>query len=204
VNILNINTSTKCVGKHEEQIIQRLAEHFRNENYEVIPHARFNIAWGIIISDIDLLLLKEQLLIYVEVKSQNDNLKKALKQVERVKDFVDYAYVATDKVVTNWNAPHAGLISIDGDTINLVKDVERFDNSPSFSSIASLRKKCLLKFIEKSEKCSKHINKYELAKYIHKFMKDKCKRELLKEIVTCGNCCTGKCPIEKAMELRNS
>ncbi len=200
VHVTNISSSTKCVGKYEEKIIQCLAEHFRKKDYEVIPHARFNIAWGIIISDIDLLLLKGRVLIYVEVKSRRDKLQRAFQQIERVKDFVDYAYVATDKIVSDWDDPHVGLISVNGSLVTLVKETKQFKNSPSFSSIASLRKKCLLRFIENSHACSNYIYKYDLAQHIHNFMRDKCNRELLKEIVTCGNTCDTMCPIESCVE----
>jgi len=196
VRAQNINGSTKRIGKYEAKIIRSLTEYFRKKGYEVIPHARLNIAWGSILSDVDLLLLEESALTYVEVKSRRDKLPKALKQIDRVKDYVDYAYVATNKLVNDWDIPKVGLIFVQGDAVTFVRKSTRFTNRPRFSSIASLRKECLARFVRNGRTCRTYIYKYDLARYVYEFKKDECTRECLKEIVTCGNTCDTNCPIE--------
>ncbi len=94
----NILKSSKREGRHESVIIKKLAIFFENLGYQTIPHARFNIAWGNILSDVDLLVLKNDEIVAVEVKSSKDNLKRARKQIENIKDYVDYAYVATNYI----------------------------------------------------------------------------------------------------------
>ena len=108
----NIYKSTKRIGKYEEKIIQTLTNHFQLKGYEVVPHSSLNIAWGSILSDVDLLLIKDCRLTCVEVKSSRDNLGRAEQQIDRLMDYVDYAYVATDKHVKNWEMAKVGLIHI--------------------------------------------------------------------------------------------
>jgi len=202
VQAQNLNGSTKREGKYEAKIIQNLILHFQINGYETIPHVRFNIAWGSILSDIDLLLLKDGLLTYIEVKSLRDKFLKALQQIERVKDYVDYACVATDKITTDkmmndWEKPKVGLISIHDNVVTFVRKPTRFRSRPSFSSIISLKKKCLARFIGNGDACRAYVDKYDLARYVYTVRKNECTRECLKEIVTCGGSCDGICPIVK-------
>jgi hypothetical protein len=197
VQAQNINGSTKRIGKYEAKIIKSLIQYFEIDRYEVIPHARLNIAWGSILSDIDLLLLKKGTLTYVEVKSHKDNFLKAIQQIERVKDYVDYAFVATDRLVSDWDIPKIGLISACGDNVNFIRKPERFRNKPRFSSIISLQKKCLVRFLGNGHTCHTYAKKYELARYVYKVRTHECTRKCLKEIVTCGNTCEIICPISK-------
>lgn len=197
VQAQNINCSTKRLGRHEARIIKNLTQHFKTTGYEVIPHAQLNIAWGSILSDVDILLLKDDILTYIEVKSRRDKLSKAFQQIERVKCYVDYAYVATNKLVKEWNIPEIGLISVNDDVVTLVKKPTRFRGRPSFTSIVSLKKKCLARFLGNGYACRTYVTKYDLARYVYLVRKDECTRECLKEIVTCGNNCNNICPITK-------
>lgn len=189
----NIAKSTKRIGRYEEKIIQTLTKYFRINGYEVIPHSSLNIAWGSIVSDVDLLLLKDQILTYVEVKSSRDNLARAKQQIERIIDYVDYAYVATDKQVKNWNMPNVGLIYVQEEAVVLVREAKKFSNKPKFHSIVALKKKCIAMFFGNNNRYIMLVDKYELAQ--HAYAKRKCTRACLKEIVTCGELCAVNCPI---------
>ena len=189
----NISKSTKHMGLYEEQIIRRLTDYFLEGGYEVIPHSSLNIAWGSVLSDIDLLLVKDQLLTYIEVKSSRDNLARAHKQIDRVMDYVDYAYVATDRKVRKWSSKNAGLIFVDSDKISVIKRGKRFQNKPRFYSVVTLKKKCLDRFFGMDNQCSMFENKYNLAEYV--YATRECNRPLLKEIVTCGDLCSSNCPL---------
>lgn len=189
----NIAKSTKRIGKYEEKIVQTLTKYFQLNGYEVIPHSSLNIAWGCIVSDVDLLLLKDQVLTYVEVKSSRDNLARAKKQIDRMMDYIDYAYVATDKQVKNWNMPNVGLIYVQEKTVVLVKKAKKFSNKPKLYSIVALKKKCIAMFFGNNNRYIMLVNKCELAQHV--YTKRKCTRACLKEIVTCGELCDVNCPI---------
>lgn len=192
---LNIAHSTKRVGKYEEQIILRLTRYFERNGYEAIPHSRLNIAWGSILSDVDLLLLKDKQLTYVEVKSSRDNIMRAKRQTERVMDYVDYAYLATDRKVKNWSVPNVGLIYVQREAITLTRRARKFSNKPRLYSIIALKKKCLARFFGNDSHCLMIINKHELAQHVYAAKGKKVTRECLKEIVTCGESCDVYCPI---------
>jgi hypothetical protein len=174
-----------------------LIRYFQHIGYVAVPHSRLNIAWGSILSDIDLLLLKDGMLIYVEVKSSQDNIMRAERQTERVMDYVDYAYVATDRKVRNWAIPNVGLIYVQEDAVTLIRRAKRFSKKPRFYSIIALKKKCLTRFFGNDGHCLMTINKHELAQYVYAAKGKECTRECLKEIVTCGEPCDTNCPITK-------
>lgn len=154
-----------------------------------------NIAWGSVLSDVDLLLIKDNLLTYVEVKSSRDNLGKAKQQIDRIVDYVDYSYVATDKNVKNWEMPEVGLIHIQGEKVTRIKRAKKFSKKPSFCSVATLKKKCLLRIFGAENRHLRAVNKYELAQLV--YTKKNCTRDIIREIVTCGELCATNCPIEK-------
>lgn len=194
----NISKSTKRVGKYEEKIIEILIKYFQLHDYKVVPHSSLNIAWGSIISDIDLLLIKNNEITYVEVKSSRDSLSRAKNQIDRIMDYVDYAYVATDKIVKKWDIPDAGLISVQGDSVTFSKLAKKISSKPRFYSVACLKKKCLVRFIGNNYNRLMLTNKYELAQNVYD--KKECTRDCLKEIVTCGGHCDFDCPVLKMIQ----
>ncbi len=193
----NIAPSMKKKGKYEEAIIQRLIPYFTSKGYEVIPHSRLNVAWGPIISDVDLLLIKNGLITYVEVKSSKDKIARASEQINQTRDFVDYAYVATEKNVINWSISDVGLILVKAETIKMVKRARRFTKKPMFLSVLCLKKKCLAKLTGVDDSYIKRVDKYDLAQNAYTIKGSKCTRKYLREIVTCGEACTIFCPIVK-------
>jgi len=194
----NIYKSTKHIGKYEERIIQTLTEHFQLKEYEVIPHSSLNISWGSVISDVDLLLIKNQLLTYVEVKSSKDNLARAKQQIDHVVDYVDYAYVATEKHVKDWEMVNVGLIHVQDGTVTLLRKARKLSGKPRFCSVATLKKKCLARFFGMENRYLMSVSKYELAQYV--YTKRECTHSILREIVTCGELCTTTCPIGQKEE----
>ncbi len=189
--------STKHIGEHEEAIIKTLTEYFKIQGYDVFPHSSLNIAWGSVISDVDLLLIKNQTLTYVEVKSSKDKISRAKQQIERVKDYVDYAYVATSKQKTNFEMPKVGLIKICKGEIKVSKIAEKFSNKPSFYSVSTLKKKCLIRFLGENKSYLTCTNKYKLAQNVYTKKEYLDMRQLLKEIVTCGDLCSSNCPLSE-------
>lgn len=188
----NILKSSKHEGRHESVIIKKLAIFFENLGYQPIPHARFNIAWGNILSDVDLLLLKNDEIIAVEVKSSKDNLKRARKQIENIKDYVDYAYVATNYIPRKFSLRTAGLIYVNGHVV-ILKSPKLLSDNPRFFSLDSLPKKCLCRWTKIKKQRYSQKSKSELANQILNNSKEL--KSEIKEIVTCGLDCDHGCPI---------
>jgi hypothetical protein len=191
----NVALSKKKAGRYEEIVIQKLIPYFIGKGYEVVPHSRLNIAWGPIISDIDVLLIKDGLLTCVEVKSCKDKISRAPEQINQIKDFVDYAYVATEKAVQNWSTENVGLILVNGNTIKVMKKARKFSKKPTFLSILCLKKSCLNRMLTSDFTNFQHIDKFDLAKKVYSKRGSKCTRKYIREIVTCGENCS-VCPID--------
>ena len=188
----NILKSSKHEGRHESVIIKKLVVFFEDLGYQTIPHARFNIAWGNILSDVDLLLLKNDEIAAVEVKSSKDNLKRARKQIEHIKDYVDYAYVATDYIPRKFSLRNTGLIYVNGSVV-ILKSPKLLSDSPRLYSLDSLPKKCLCRWAKTKNQIYSNKSKSYLANQILN-SSDGLKSKV-KEIVTCGLNCDHGCPI---------
>ncbi len=184
--------SSKHEGRHESVIIKKLVIFFENLGYQTIPHARFNIAWGNILSDVDLLLLKNDEIVAVEVKSSKDNLKRARRQIENIKDYVDYAYVATNYIPRKFSLRNAGLIYVNGSVV-ILKRSKPLSDTPRLYSLDSLPKKCLCRWAKTENQSYSNKSKSDLAVRI---LQDSCGiKPKVKEIVTCGLNCDHGCPI---------
>ncbi len=191
----SILKSSKRIGKYEAPIIKKLEPFFQNQGFQVVPHARFNISWGNIISDIDLLLIKENKVGIVEVKSSHDNLKRAKKQISNIKDYVDFAYIATDFKPRKLPTPIAGWIFVK-DEVTIMKHPRTINNEPSHFSVDSLPKKCLKRYLDQKNISSKGMSKYEITNNIMSFPTKNLKEEV-KSMATCGQECDTSCPISE-------
>ena len=185
--------SSKRIGKYEAPIIEKLEPFFQNQGFQVVPHARLNISWGNIISDIDLLLIKENKIGVIEVKSSHDNLKRAKKQISNIKDYVDFVYIATDFKPRKLPISIAGWIFV-RDEITIMKYPQTISNDPSHYSVDSLPKKCLERYLEQKNFSSKGMSKYEITNSIVSLPTNNLKDEV-KSMATCGQECDINCPI---------
>jgi hypothetical protein len=191
--------SSKRIGKYESDIIEKLEPFFQSHGFQVVPHARLNISWGNIISDIDLLLIKENKVGIVEVKSSHDNLKRAKKQISNIKDYVDFAYIATDFKPRKLPTSIAGWIFVK-DEVTIMKYPQTISNEPSHYSVDSLPKKCLERYLEQKNLSSKGMSKYEITDSIMSIPVKNLKDEI-KSMATCGQECDTNCPIWEFEEL---
>lgn len=192
----NLLKSSKKEGRHETIIINKLIPYFEKLGYDAVPHARFNIAWGNIISDVDLLLIKNDQLILVEVKSSKDDIRRAKKQIANVEDYVDYIYIATDYYPRKFPFEKTGLLVVNG-KIEVLKEPELLIRQPRLTSVAGLHKKCLKRMCEVNGK--KYANKYDknfLALDLIDELNPEFRHEI-KEVLTCGQQCDNACPIWK-------
>jgi hypothetical protein len=192
----NLLKSSKKEGRHETVIINKLIPYFEKLGYDAVPHARFNIAWGNIISDVDLLLIKNDQLILVEVKSSKDDIRRAKKQIANVEDYVDYIYIATDYYPRKFPFEKAGLLVVNG-KIEVLKEPELLIRQPKLVSVEGLQKKCLKRMCEVNGK--KYANKYA-KNFLARELIDELNPEFryeIKEVLTCGQQCDNACPIWK-------
>ncbi|MDE1840723.1 MAG: hypothetical protein KGI09_02465 [Thaumarchaeota archaeon] len=176
--------STKRSGKYEDAIINKLQAYFIKCGYETVSHARFDIAWGSILSDVDLLLIKNNQLILVEVKSSHDNLSRAKNQIRQIEDFVDLIYVATDYYPKKWPSRKAGRIVVKDDEVRILKEAKPLDKLPKLETLISLRRESLAKLLDKSENEIKRLTKFQLAILVREINQHDLK-DRLKELVTC-------------------
>ncbi|MCL4437150.1 MAG: hypothetical protein M1503_04655 [Thaumarchaeota archaeon] len=193
INSNDVRPSTKVVGQFEEIIIAQLVNHFTSLGYSAIPHARFNIAWGSILSDLDVLLIKGNSLTVIEVKSKHDNIARARRQLRGIADYIDYAYVATDKILKRWDEPKVGLLFVDKKGVKLVVHAKQFTSRPSARSLVALQKKCLLRFL--GYRNYNYMRKFNIAEQIRGAGEAKSLRQCLSEVVVCGQRCDLDCPV---------
>lgn len=185
--------SSKKEGKYESVIINKLEPYFISQGFQVIPHARFNIAWGNILSDIDILLVKDGKVGVIEVKSSHDNLKKAKKQISKIKDFVDFVYIATDYRPRKIPVKTAGWILVQ-DEITIMRLPKVIESLPSYRSVNSLPKKCLERYMLEKKMSFKRMSKYQLTNSIFSISEKNLRKEV-QAIATCGQECDVDCPI---------
>jgi len=175
--------STKKVGKYEEKIIEKLTVHFSKNGFHVIPHARFDLAWGSILSDIDILLIKNNKLYLVEVKSSRDNLERAKEQIKRIEGFVDFIYLATDYEPRRWPSRKTGKIIISEENVLVLKEAKSLTKNPDIHTLMKLKKESLEMLLDGSTSI-KNLSKYELASQILSTKNENLKKQIQK-LITC-------------------
>ena len=202
--------SAKREGRHEARIIGRLVPFFEAAGYDAVPHARFNIAWGSILSDIDLLLVgrgggrgARPAVAAVEVKSSRDDLRRAPAQVGRLLDYADYAYVATDYVPRRFAVRGAGLIVVRGGRVDVVRSAPRAagrEGRRAAAAAAALPRKCLLRMAEARGAPAAQAGrapKVQLAHCVTAGRGAAAVGDELAQVATCGGggACDAACPV---------
>jgi hypothetical protein len=189
--------SSKRIGKYEKELLSTLTSYFELRGFKAYPHVQLNISWGNIISDIDLVLESEDQLFGIEVKSSRDNFKKLIKQIDRMLEFFDGAYVATDN--PKWMSRkeladgRIGVLIVNGKQI-----AERVCHSlftkPTRPTMVQLRKICLHRWSAMlgSRACP---DKETLVSFILNNMNDEHLRPVLKSIIMCERQCKTNCPL---------
>jgi hypothetical protein len=195
--ILYLEKSVKNLGKYEYKIMQKLEKYFLKLDYEVASHVRLNLAWSNIYSDIDMILIKNDEVSIIEIKSNKDRLSNAFKQLEKVKEYVDYVYVATETVPKKWqlNAQHIGLLIVD---VNGVREEQKpisMKFIPSSKTLDSFQKKCLKRTLRTKNIEIINQNKDHIVKEIEEKIDPFAMRNYLKQISICGYDCDNNCPI---------
>ena len=196
---VQMSSSAKAIGEFEKPLIEAVAKHFRSLGYHVLSHVRLNISWAPILSDVDLILLKDGAVTIVEVKSKHDKLSRASIQLLAIRDYVDFAYLATERLPKFWSNNGIGLLLVQGARVDCVGEAERLTDKPSLNSFFALQKKCLLRLlgIESRQSC---VSKFEAAQQASGLENPAYLRDLLKQIATCSRLCETDCPISNSSE----
>jgi Holliday junction resolvase len=194
-----LKRSSKVIGKYERPLIRIITKYYESKSFIVFPHTRFNVAWSNVLSDVDILMLKDGYVFVVEVKSHRDNIYRAYKQINRLRDFIDYIYVATDKPVHKWKHNEIGLLFVDvtSETIKEINSPPKLHNKPSLQTIGSFPRKCLTRTLSVTVSPQNYqtLYKYQLAELLMRNSRPGLLRTNLKEIATCELDCDGECPI---------
>ncbi len=189
--------SSKRIGKYEEDLLCLLNRYFEDRGYRTYPHVQLNISWGNIISDIDLILETGDTLFGIEVKSKKDDFRNVFRQIDRMSDFFDGIYVASDK--SEWGLEKKledqgiGMLAISNGQIKETR-CQIIRTKPRHSALMLLRKICLSR-LSLSVNSKKAPDKRQLASDIAAVMDGEHLRLVLKSIVTCPRKCETSCPI---------
>lgn len=175
-------------------VIERVKDYFISQGYQVLPRASLNIAWGQILSDVDLIVARENTLIAVEVKTRHDNLGRVPRQIESLKSYVDFIYLATERRLKKSFDTRVGLLQVRSEGIIEIRKARRIRQRPTFSSLSGLHRICLTRIVDKK---SRYVSKLELAQQVYYLGTNPELRECLKEVVTCSRMCETNCPIWK-------
>jgi len=196
---MELKRSAKAIGKYEAPLINRICSYFASDGFRVFPHIRLNVAWSASLSDVDALLIKNETIVAIEVKSSQDKFSRAHYQLKAIADYVDYAYVATDRLPRNLFEGSIGLLQIAGDTVKIIKLAEPLEGKPTVQSLMALPRKCLLNVLDIYGQ--KGLLKYELAHMMRDSFDDGFLRLCAKEVAFCQECTLTRCP---AMLLRKN
>lgn len=190
--------SSKKMGKYESHLLRILTTYFEDKGFEVFSHVQLNIAWGNIISDVDLVAMREDQLIGVEVKSRKDKFKHAFEQIDRIRDFFDILYIASDKpkrfLEKNWQDDTVGLLQLKDGIVWEIEDGKLLSDKPQHSTLLMLRKVCLSRLAQ-AINCNCTGNKNPLAYDILQKIEGQHLKLILKSIVICDRTCETNCPI---------
>jgi len=165
ITVASLSVSPKREGKFEKDIIPRVARFFQERNYETKEHVSMNLAWGKVLSEVDLVAVKNEIII-IEVKSKRDKITRAKKQLDKIRILSDYCFIASDTIVEPEQlAPDTGILLLKGDTISITREAKKIDEPVSKNFLLSFKKSHL------SELCKqlgfqRKMNKEYLAKLL--------------------------------------
>jgi len=174
-----------------------LIPYFQNRGFKVHPHVQLNVSWGSIISDVDLIAMKDERLIGIEIKSKKDKFNRAFHQINKIHDFFDRFYIASDNSMEflekHWEDKRIGMLFISGNAVTK-REGEPFLRKPDLSVLEMLRKMCLSR-LAKVVDCGNDGTRKELALNILPCLKGEHLKSVLKKIATCERTCENTCPI---------
>ena len=191
LSLSSITPSPKVEGVHEKLIIDILVSYFRSKNFWVKRHVSLNFAWGNVLSEIDLLLLKDNKIYVVEVKSKKDKLLHAKKQLLNLMPYVDYIYLCMEKddYINNID-DSIGIILYKNEMVNIINEPKLINLDIIKTDLLKLKRNCLLKIINR--KIPKNLDKEHLCNIILLEHTQNKIKSYLRQILLCDKDCN-KC-----------
>ena len=174
--------SRKKREKFKKPIIDTLTDYFAGLGYHIVPYARFDIPLGDVLSNVDMLLVRNDELVSVKIKSCKDKTPITAQKFYMVRDFVDSAYIATDYTPKIWPENTDGRIIIQDGTVNIVRESDKFEWMPRSNLLMFLKIDSLMSLLPDMK--TDGLSNYELAEIVRRtYTQDL--RLAVKRIVTC-------------------
>jgi hypothetical protein len=180
-------------GIYEKPIILALERYFDSKGFSTYVNAHLNIAWGTVISDVDLLLIRKKEVIAIEVKSKKDVFRKAFFQLEKIASFIDKGFIATDDENTankfRRTDSQMGIlyVNLKSNDIVIKKSAKTYEINPSSTAISCLKRCCLEEFA-KELRIPPYQPKEYLALDIQRTTRPRMLKARLKELVIANGC----------------
>jgi len=190
ISISSLNKSPKKEGKYERDIIKEIANFLKNNNYKVREHVSLNIAWSNVLYELDVIGIRENEVTIVEVKSKKDRIMKAKTQMDILRGFADYAYVASDLLIESSNFKEdIGIMFIHNNEVFIIRNAKKISDPITKDMLMKLKKKCVIKLCGNDRSYNK-MNKQNLVNlFLNNIDKEDLKVEV-KNIVFCSQRCS--------------
>lgn len=183
ITVSSLSASPKKEGKFEKEIIPKFALFFQEKNYETKKHVSINLAWGKVVSEIDLIAIKNDEIIIIEVKSKKDKIFRAKNQLEKIRPLVDYCFIASDTLVEPEQiALDTGILYLNDENIRLIRDAKRIYEPISKDFLLTLKKESLINIYKDFPK-RHNMTKNELASIVIENTDPLELKERVKEVV---------------------
>jgi Holliday junction resolvase-like predicted endonuclease len=189
ISLSSLNNSPKKNGKYEEILIDKIYNLYKNKRYDIRKHVSFNIAWGNVISEIDLILLNIDEIIIFEIKSKKDKIGKAHKQIENFRKYADYIYVASDIFLDETSfSDEIGLIFIN-ENIEIIKKAKKIIYNIDKKDLNKIKKECLYKLLDLTIRRKKLTKKEIIDLLIKKYNQNQI-NNFFRKIIFCDRDCS--------------
>lgn len=166
ITVASLSISPKREGKFERDIIPKVARFFQERNYETKEHVSMNLAWGKVLSEIDLVAVKHEEIVIIEVKSKRDKITRAKKQLDKIRILSDYCFIASDTMVKpDQLALDTGILFLREERISIIREAEKVNEPVSKNFLLSFKKRHLNDLC-KQLGFQRKTNKDYLAKFL--------------------------------------
>jgi len=197
--------SNKKRGRFEEALIESVKEFFQKRGYSVSTHARLNIAWSNIISDIDIIATLKDEVIITEIKSDHDHFYRAFEQLRRVKCFANKLYIATNRRPENlnlsgWEDHTIGLLNVRDKKVDVIKSAKNISSFPRGEALSKLKKKCLTK-LGRLLDVPTYLPKKRIEQTLRSQFNEEDLKIIAKKIALCSEDCETNCILEPFLVL---
>lgn len=187
ISLSALEKSPKKEGKLERDIIPKVAKFFRERRYETKEHVSMNLAWGRVLSEIDLIATKEEKIAVVEVKSKRDKVIRARRQLDKMRSLADYCFIASETIVReSCFSDDTGILLVGDDRIWLIRDARKLNEPVTKGTLLSLKKECLMELSGEAGLC-RRMSKDSMADFLLDNVSARDLKRKVKGVVFCSD-----------------